>query len=384
MVDAVAPGSGLGPVGEVWLTPDLETLRYLPYAPRHARVMANITYQGHPWPWCPREFLRRMVERAAAADLAIQAAFEPEFYLLRREEGQVLPADETNFAATLSMDIHAEVIDAIADALIGQGIQVEHYYPESGPGQQEISVRYGPALVAADQQVVLRETVKAVARQHDLVASFIPKLLENAAGSGCHLHLSLWRHGENITPAADGTLSPPAQAFTAGVLEHLPALMALTVPSSNSYRRLRPQCWSGAFQCWGYDNREAAVRIPSNYEPPSPTHIELKTVDASANPYLALGAVIAAGLDGLERNLTLPAPMATDPATLTEAARQQQRASLLPQDLGVAIAALEQNGLLMEALGPLGQTYLAVRQAEWQAMEGLSLAQEVKLLLERY
>lgn len=383
MVDAVAPNSGLGPVGEVWLTPDWETFTFLPYAPRHARVMGNMICDGQPWPWCPREFLRQMVRRAADHNLEIQAAFEPEFYLVQRQEGQAVPVDETHFAATASMDANLAVIDAIADALVAQGIEIEHYYPESGPGQQEISIRYGPAMRAADQHIVLRETVRAVAQQHGLTASFLPKLFENAAGSGCHLHLSLWRDGENLVPAPEG-LSAIAQAFTAGLLEHLPALMALTVPSCNSYRRIRPQCWSGAFRCWGYDNREAAIRIPSNYGPPTPTHIELKTVDGSANPYLALGAAIAAGLDGIERRLSLPDATSIDPGSLTEAEQQQRQLTLLPQHLGDAIAALQADTCLLEALGPLGATYLAVRQAEWEAMEGLSLAQEVRLLLERY
>ncbi|PSN05808.1 glutamine synthetase, partial [filamentous cyanobacterium CCT1] len=150
------------------------------------------------------------------------------------------------------------------------------------------------------------------------------------------------------------------------------------------YRRLQPQCWSGAFRCWGYDNREAAIRIPSNFRQPSPTHIELKTVDSSANPYLALGAAIAAGLDGIERQLTLPEPVQVDPGSLGEQERDQRQIDRLPESLGMAIVALQQAPLLLEALGPLGQTYLAVRQAEWEAMEGLSLTQEVELLLERY
>lgn len=385
MADAVAPGSGLGPVGEVWLQPDLATLQLLPYAPGHARVMGNMVRDGQPWPWCTRQFLQRMVRQAAAAGLAIKAAFEPEFYLLKQENGQILPADTTVFAASLSMDLHYAVITAIADALQAQGILVEQYYPESGPGQQEISVRYTDALAAADQHIVYRETVRAVARQHGLVASFVPKLFEAAAGSGCHLHLSLWQGDQNITGDGAGALSPTAQAFTAGLLEHLPALMALTTPSTNSYRRLQPHCWSGAFRAWGYDNREAAIRIPSNPTPPSPTHIELKTVDGSANPYLALGSAIAAGLDGLQRGLVLPQPVEVDPGTIPLAERAERQIERLPEDLDGAIAALQQNAPLTKALGqPLAQTYLAVRQAEWEAMKEFSLEAEVALLLERY
>lgn len=385
MADAVAPGSGLGPVGEVWLVPDLATLRHLPYAPGHAQAMGDMVRSGEPWPWCARQFLKRMICQAADQGLEIKAAFEPEFYLLQQDNGQIQPADETVFAASLSMDLQHAVIDAIADALSAQGVVLEQYYPESGPGQQELSVRYADALGAADQHILYRQTVRAVARQHGLIASFVPKIFPDAAGSGCHLHLSLWQGGENITGDGNSGLSPEARAFTAGLLTHLPALMALTTPSTNSYRRLQPHFWSGAFRAWGYDNREAAIRVPSNPAPPSPTHIELKTVDGAANPYLALGGAIAAGLDGIQRDLALADPVDVDPGTLSDPDRAAHQIDRLPTELKVAIDHLRQNGTLIDALGqPLAQTYLAVRQAEWDAMKDLSLEAEVKLLLERY
>ncbi|MDJ0702155.1 MAG: glutamine synthetase family protein [Leptolyngbyaceae cyanobacterium MO_188.B28] len=385
MYDAVAPGSGLGPVGEVWLTPDWSTLTVLPYAPSHARVLGDMAKDGEPWPWCSRQFLKRMIQAAAALGVEVMAAFEPEFYLLQVEGDKVAPADETVFAASLSMDIQRAVIDAIADALIAQNIPVEQYYPESGPGQQEITVRYTHALQAADQHIVLRETVRAIARQHGLRASFAAKIFESSAGSGCHLHLSLWRNGQNQMPDGNGELSPIARSFIAGILEHLPGLMAITTPSCNSYRRIRPHAWSGAFRAWGWDNREAAVRIPSNPESPSPTQIELKTVDGSANPYLALGSVIAAGLEGIRRRLDPVEPVAVDPGMLTDEERTAHGITPLPTDLQTALEHLRQNSSLLEALGtPLATTFLAVRQAEWEAMHSLNLTDEVKLLLERY
>lgn len=385
VADAVAPGSGLGPVGEVWLVPDWQTLQILPYAPGQARVMGEMVQDGQPWPWCSRQFLKRLVQRAAEAGFTIKAALEPEFYLLRRGEKGVLPADSTPFAATLAMDVHQAVVMAIADALSAQGISVEQYYPESGPGQQEISVRYTDALAAADQHIVYRETVKAIAHQHGLVASFVPKLYEAHAGSGCHLHLSLWQGDQNLIPDGSGGLSDTAKAFAAGLLHHLPALMAITTPSPNSYRRLRPHCWSGAYCIWGMDNREAALRVPSNLAPPSPTHLELKTVDGAANPYLALGGAIAAGLDGIAQGDGLPDPVQQDPGLLSEAERGDRGIALLPQSLTESLAALEQDAVLLDALGaPLAQTHLAVRRAELAAMAGMTLEAEVELLLDRY
>jgi glutamine synthetase len=394
VADAVAPGSGLGPVGEVWLVPAWETLQRLPYAPGQARVMGEMVKDGQPWPWCGRQFLRRMVQRAADHGLTIKAAFEPEFYLLRRDGDLIQPADTSPFATTLAMDMHQGVVMAIADALSAQGLAIEQYYPESGPGQQEISVRYTDALAAADQHIVYRETVKAVAYQHGLVASFVPKLFETHAGSGCHLHMSLWRgdrpdlapEGQrNLVPDGNGGLSAIAQSFTTGLLHHLPGLMAITTPSPNSYRRLQPHCWSGAYRAWGMDNREAALRVPSNLKAPSPTHIELKTVDGAANPYLALGGAIAAGLDGIAQSIPLPDPVQQDPGSLSEAERCDRAIALLPQSLDEAIAALENDAVLLEALGqPLAQTHLAVRRVELAAMQGMTLEAEAELLLERY
>jgi glutamine synthetase len=387
MYDAPAAGSGLGPVGEVRLVPDWSTLTPLPYAPRHARVMGDMVKDGSPWALCPRNFLKRMVTDAQREGLDVIAAFENEFYLLKQTAEGVVPADETVFASTLAMDLHHLVIDEIAEALVEQGMPVEQYYPESGPGQQEISILYTNALAAADQQIAFRETVRAIAGQNHLTASFLPKIFADKAGSGCHLHLSLWHEGQNLMPNLDavGELSDVARRFIAGILHHLPALMALTTPSTNSYRRIRPHHWSGAFRCWGMDNREAAVRVPTHPADASPTQLELKTIDASANPYLALGAVIAAGLDGVRHCFELGEPVAIDPGYMTEADRSSCNIDALPINLEQSIEQLSNNEVLLDALGTeLAQAYLAVRQAEWEAMNNLKLEDEVKLLLERY
>jgi glutamine synthetase len=386
MYDAApARDSGLTPVGEIRLVPDWDTLKILPYAPNHAAVMGDMYREDKPWSCCPRHFLKRAIAQAAKEGLQIKAAFENEFYLLHPSGSSPIPADNTVFASTLAINLHREVIDRIADALIAQGITVEQYYPESGPGQQEISVLYADALAAADRQIVFRETVRAIARQHQLIASFVPKIFAKAAGSGCHLHFSLWQKENNIVSDSKGKLSPNVRSFLAGILDRLPALMAITTPSPNSYRRIIPHGWSGAFRCWGFDNREAAIRVPTNAKPPSPTHVELKTVDATANPYLALGAVILAGLDGIRRHLKLVEPIAVDPGILSESERQTQKIDLLPTSLGEAIEQLKQDEMLLNALGSdLAKAYLAVRFAEWEAMKDWTLEEEVKLLLERY
>lgn len=386
MYDALAPGSGLTPAGEVHMMADWPTLTPLPYASGHARVFTDIFDGDRPWAHCPRSFLRRMIARAQTLGLRIMAAFENEFSLLRPAGTGDQPFDSTVFCQTAGLDAAAPLIQDITDALAAQGMLVEMVYAESGPGQFEMPIRYADALQAADHQIAFRETVHAVARRHDVIASFVPKIYLDKAGNGAHLHFSLVGANGNETTEADGrTLARRTRAFVAGLLRHLPALMAITTPSTNSYKRIRPRFWSGAFTCWGYGNREAAVRVPLPSAHQPVTHLELKTCDATANPYLALGAVIAAGLDGITRDMSPGEPVNMDPADLPAAERDARGIRQLPASLGEAIAALESDEVLLSALGSeLARSFLAVRKAEWQAMREMPHDEEVKLLLERY
>lgn len=390
MYDSVVAETGLGPVGEVRLMPDWSTLGFPPYAAGHAQVLSDmvVSETGKVWEHCPRGFLRRQTRRLAAQGLTLKAVFENEFFLLHRNaDGILTPADDTVFSATGSMNLHQAFIGDLADALIAQGLEVESYYPESGPGQQEVNIRYAEAARAADRQIVYRETVRGVATQHGMIASFLPKILEDKAGSGCHLNFSLWRHDRNISgdPQQATGLSPEAEAFISGVLDHLPALAAVTIPSKTSYRRIRPHFWAGAFRAWGHQNREAAVRVCKNKAGTDANRFEFKTADATANPYLALGAFIAAGLDGLRRNLALPEEVAVDPGLIPEDQRRAKGIDLLPQNLGQALDALGRDDVLLEAMGEqLARSYMAVRRNEWDNLKDLSLEEEVALLAERY
>ncbi len=247
MFDGVITETGLGPVGEAWLVPDWSTLQILPYAPTHGRVMANMVQNNQPWSLCPRNFLRQAIASAQQEDIIIKAAFENEFTLLHNNNEQLIPTDKTVFASTLSMDSNYRVVDAIADALLAQDMIVERYYPESAFGQQEVTIKYDQALKSADNQIMFRETVHGVAMNHNLKASFMPKIFAEQAGNGCHLHLSLWRDGQNITGDGNNQVSTITQHFMAGILNHLQGLMALTTPCTNSYRRIQPHYWSGAF-----------------------------------------------------------------------------------------------------------------------------------------
>ena len=385
MFDAVAPDSGLGPVGEARLIPDWSTLAVLPWASGHAQVMGDMVVDGVAWDLCPREFLRAQIRRLADAGFTARAAFENEFFLLRRTETGLAPADDTVYAATGSMNRHHAFIAELTTALEALGLEPEFYYPESAPGQQEISIRHAEPLAAADRQIGYREAVRGVAVRHGYVASFLPKVHESVAGSGCHLNFSLWRAAASaMSDSRHATgISEIARRFIAGVLDHLPGLAAIAVPSCNSYRRLQPHFWAGAFRVWGYDNREAAIRVTRGAA--GATRFELKTCDATSNPYLALGALIAAGLDGLRRGLELPPDVAVDPGNYTDDERRRRGIDPLPRSLGEALDALADDKALCDALGSArARAYLAVKRMEWEALRELSLADEVAMLAERY
>ena len=225
---------------------------------------------------------------------------------------------------------------------------------------------------AADEQLLVRETIRAVASRHGLVASLAPKPWPDNAGNGCHVHFSLWEGERNrfYDGARPDGLSDTALAFIAGVLAHLPGLCALTAPSFNSYHRIVPRFWAGAYRCWGHDNREAPVRVASPFRGSEErsTNAELKSCDASCNPYLALGGLIAAGLDGIERGAEPPEPVEVDPATLGEDERAARGIVRMPATQAEALDALAADELLLAALGPeLAGSYLAVRRSEWEA-----------------
>ena len=373
MLDQLQPVEGLGPVGEIRLVPDPQTFTVVPYAPHAAAMTSDMrTLEGAPWEACPRAFLKRQIAACGAAGFSVRAAFECEFSLaVKQPGGAFAPLDESLCFSTVGMATAAPVMDDIVAALEAQRIPVEQYYPELGHGQQELSIGHAPALEAADRQVFYRETVRAVAHRHGLWASLAPKPFVDQAGNGAHIHWSLWdaagRRSRMYDPRGRYGVSALGYHFIAGVLEHLPALLALTCPSVNSYRRLQPHFWSSAFTAWGPDNREAAVRVPSTFpsDRAGSTNAELKASDSSSNPYLALGGLLAAGLDGVTRKLDAGEPVLLDPGALSEREREQRGIQRYPTTLDAALDRLERDPVLMSALGPtLARAYLAVKRSE--------------------
>lgn len=393
-MDELLPLPDMGPVGEVRLIPDLDTFTLLPYAPKRALMLADlITGEREPWGACPRSFLKRVLAKGAALGISFRAAMEPEWYLTVKNADRFLPADQsldnTSIGATHSRD----VIDDVVEVLLEQGLSIEQYYPEVGHGQQELSISHADALRAADNHIIYRETVRNVAFNHGMYASFAPKPFPEHAGSGNHIHISAWddERQENLFFDADGELgiSEMARNFIAGIMEHLPALIALTCPSMNSYRRLSPGSWSTAYVCYGPDNREAAVRIPSTFwgSEMATTNLEFRPSDSSANPYIALGGVIAAGLDGIERGIK-PDPklcLDADPASLTESERRARGIRRYPTTLKESVSALGADNYLKEQMGDLlASSYLEVRRADWEHFASKDIDYELQHHIYKY
>ncbi|HEY5985774.1 MAG TPA: glutamine synthetase, partial [Streptosporangiaceae bacterium] len=395
MLDHLQPVEGMGPVGEVRIMPDPATFTPLPYAPGAGAMLADqVQPGGEPWDGCARTYLKQAIAELASEGYAATAAFEPEFTLGRREADpaggpdRLAPIDDSLCYSATGFHLAHDYTQALLGALEAQGLQVEHYYPELGHGQQEMSIRHGPALRTADNHVLYRETVRGVAFRQGLWASLAPKPIPGQAGNGAHLHLSLRDVGPNGEPGEEAVFYDPgdiyrlSQAgyhFIGGLLAHLPALTALTCGSVNSYRRLAPQMWSSAYTVYGMDNREAAVRIcsPMRDDPAASVNLELKPSDSSANPYLALGACIHAGLDGMRRKLDPGEAVNVDPALLSDAERLARGAYRLPASLDEALDALEGDELLMESLGDLRRrAYLAVKRSEAVAFAGADPAYE--------
>jgi glutamine synthetase len=378
-LDQLQPVEEMGPVGEIRLVPDPETFTLLPYAPNTAAMLVDHMRQdGEPYEAGPRNFLRRMSDRLAERGMVLSCAVENEWSLAQDQDGRYVPIDASLCFSTVGMTASAEVIDALVEALEEQGIQVEQFYKELGHGQQELSVSPRPAIRAADTQILVREAIRAVATRFGLVACLAPKPWPDQAGNGGHIHFSVWDvDGErNLFHDPEGRfgLSATAERFVGGVLAHAPGLLALTAPSFNSYQRLLPQHWSSAFTCWGPDNREATLRVPSTFwgMEKASTNLEYKPADASCNPYIAFGGLIAAGLDGIDRELQPPEPMSVDPAGLSDRDREEAGAYRYPTTLEEAVTALEGDEVLMEALGDLlARSYVAVRRSEWEAYSAM-------------
>jgi glutamine synthetase len=383
--DAItASPSSTGPVGDLRLFPDLDRLVVLAAQPGWAWAPVDRrTQEGEPHPVCQRTFARRMVAAAAERGLEAMMGFEAEWVLDAGAGDDYVPATA---GPGYGMDRLIEVSDYSRDlvaALEAQAMDVLQFHPEYAPAQFELSVGPGDPVAAADRVLLLRHTIRAVSARAGMRCSFAPALTVGGVGNGCHLHTSLWRDAaEGLMSGGPGPhgLTPEAESFMAGVLDGLPALLAIGAPSAASYLRLIPERWSAPYRCWGRENREAGIRLAAASG--QAANFEVKCIDAAANPYLLTGAVLALGLDGAQRGLTLPPEVTVDPATLPDG---DPGAELLPRSLDQAVAELRKSEPLARAMGEdLFGTVVAVREAEVERFAGATEEEIVAATRWRY
>jgi glutamine synthetase len=365
-----------GPVGDLRLMPDPFALRVLAAQPGWAWAPVDKhTQEGEVYPGCQRSFASRMARRLADAGIEMRLTFELEWFQADAESDIERPVHR---GPAYGLPVLATISDYVRDlvaALEETGVPVEQFHPEYAMGQLELSVAPTDPVGAADTTVVVRQTIRAMAARHGMRASFSPVVIAGHVGNGGHVHFSLWREGKNLFAGGDGPygMTATGQSFVAGVLAELPALVAIGSPSVPSYLRLVPQHWAGAFACWGRENREAAIRFVTGMVGARETaaNTEVKCFDPSANPYLLAGALIAAGMAGLERNLALPEEVTVDPGGLSEDELSERGIQRLPQSVEEAASNLEKSDVLRDAMGPmLFGPFLAVRRAEAEAFAG--------------
>lgn len=369
-----------GPMLEVRQTPAPETAVRLDLwpdtPPFHVVMCDSLTNDGLNWECCARGFYKDALKRLKeATGLGFTAAFEHEFML----SGDGAPR-ATPFSLT-AMREAASVTGRLSQALSLAGMEPETVEPEYGRGQYEVSTTPAPGVTAADRAVLTREIIREVARRAGLAATFTPKATPEAVGSGAHVHFSfLDDEGRNAAYDAEAPVNASAvtASFAAGILRHLPGLCALLAPSPVSYYRLAPHHWSCGYASFGVQNREAALRIcPSPSDEPekrrSGYNIELRVVDGTANPYIALGAMIRAGLEGVKDGLPLPQAVDRDPADLTDAEREALGIRTLPGSLAEALDLLEADDVVSGFMPPVMlSSYLSVKRKEVSMMEGLT------------
>lgn len=376
-------GTGLprtGPRSEFYARGDLSTLQALPWMPGYARLVGDGFVAGEPFEACPRQVLRRAVARLAERGLTLRTGLEPEFFLLRRGAADGTgwaPFDALDRLDKPSYDLkslprQAGFLHALRAALEASGLVVEQIDHEDAWGQYEVNFAHDECLRSADHLMLFKMAAHALAEREGAVFSMMPKPFADQPGSGLHLHVSLWR-GETCIfsgapePGRTDALTADARRFIAGVLAHAPALCALAAPTVNSYKRLTVgpsrsgTSWAPACVAHGPNNRTAPIRT-------LPGRFEWRLPDAAANPYLVTATLIAAGLDGMDRDLQPPEATTADlfepsPATAPKTADPLRS---LPQSLGEAVAALQADPVIGQALGPvLLDAFVQIKQTEW-------------------
>lgn len=386
------PATPFGPRGDLFLVPAPEGEVVLDAAdglPAERWFLGDILHLDEtPWECCPRAFLKRaLAALEEEAGLRVVAAFEHEFHLAGADHRS------GDSYALSSMRSVAPFVRDVLHALRRNGLEPDTFLPEFGPRQYEVTVDPAPALEAADRAVKLREITRSVAERHGLRASFSPVVTRGVVGNGVHIHFSFQTlEGTPVTydPEGPGNLSPQAASFAAGVLRHAPALTAVTAPSVLSYERLKPHSWSAFWTNLGQRDREALLRIcplpaAAEVDPRPRFNLEFRAADAAASPYLQLGMLVHAGLEGLRAGLPCPPILDSDPEEMPEDERERLGIGVLPRSLAEALDALESDAAASGWLGPvLAEAYVMHKRGEITMMSERDEDEMLQIYAEAY
>lgn len=389
-------GMGQGPHSpDLMAIPDLGSLLVLPWRRDVAWAAGNLHVGGAPWPYCPRGILERQIARAAALGYAFKIGIEPEFFLVRRDaEGKVALADGLDTLEKPCYDQRtlSRNLDFLT-TLIGymQELGWDPYANdhEDANGQYEIDWAYSDCLTTADRFTFFRYMVKVLAEGRGWTATFMPKPFAHLTGRGAHFHMSLWDAESDAPLFADPTdelgLSPTAYRFIGGIKAHAAALAAITTPTVNSYKRMiagnarSGATWAPVYVSYGGNNRTQMLRIPG------PGRIENRAIDGSCNPYLAAAALLAAGLDGIERGLAAGPAEGRNMYELGVREREEAGIAVLPATLCDAVEALERDDMLCAVLGDIyARTYISSKLEEWRSYHDAVSQWEIDRYLEAY
>ena len=356
-----------------YLWPDLDTFAILPWRPQYGKVARLIcdvhNPDGTPFVGDPRGVLKRALARAGELGLTFNAGPELEFFLFQTDEDgrpTTKTSDEAGYFDLGPLDHGESTRREICLCLEEMGFEIEASHHEVAAGQHEIDFKYTEALQAADNIMTFKLAVKTLAQKNGLHATFMPKPVCGAAGSGMHVNMSLFRDGQNAfyDPADPRKLSLLAYQFIAGLLDHVQGVCAVTNPLVNSYKRLVPGYEAPCHLAWSTGNRSALIRIPTPRE--AGTRVELRSPDPSCNPYLAFAVCLAAGLDGIQRRLTPPAE-SNENLYAIAADLEAQGVRRLPASLEAAIHALEADSVATAALGEhVTNQYVTGKLREWE------------------
>ena len=360
--------SFLADSGDFLVVPDPRSYALLPRHPGVARVHGWLRQEdGSPWDGCPRTRLQTAIANLRREGYSVQAAFEPEFYVLDKDEvGDYRPITGSRMYSLQGLEEQPALLAALIEDLSGTGVEVDQLFREYGPGQYELTVRHGDPLRALDDYLSVRAAVPAVARRFGHLATFMPKPFATWAGCSLHVHLSVWdAAGErDLTPFPEDedSLSDVGCWFLGGLFAHVDALTALGSPTVNSYKRLQPGSWAPANAYWGVGNRSGVARVPGSGKK---RRIEFRSGDNSCQPALFLTGLLAAGLDGIRRRMDPPPPFQGDVGHLAPEEIERHDLRFIPRTLHEALAALEADPAIMAALGPvIGEHFPKVKRSE--------------------